>query len=191
MPYAHSEDGAVFYDIVSSLDPALVFVHGAGGDHEDWNHQKSFFSTRYTCVSMDLVGYGKSSGGGRAEYTIEMFAKDVKAVTDACRISKFVLVGHSMGGSIILEYWKRFGEGVVGLVFVDGGPGVTSGDSFRERMSMSDDELDASLRSSFASNFSDMASSQFREKLLERHFSVQRKIRLSCSRKLHEYWRIS
>jgi pimeloyl-ACP methyl ester carboxylesterase len=59
-------------------------------------------SSEYTVVALDLGGHGQS-GHNRENWTIEDFAKDVRAVIDGLHLNNVILVGHSMGGEIILQ----------------------------------------------------------------------------------------
>ena len=50
---------------------------------------------------------------------MEAFGQDLKAVADELKLDRMVLVGHSMGGAVILEAAKLLGGRVVGLVPID------------------------------------------------------------------------
>jgi pimeloyl-ACP methyl ester carboxylesterase len=65
-----------------------------------------------------LAGHG-NSGFDRKVYTTEAFGQDVAAVLRKLDVKKAVLVGHSMGGEIILYAAKIAPERVIGLVGVD------------------------------------------------------------------------
>ena len=41
--------------------PAIVFAHGAGGNHLSWWQQVPVFRERYRCVSFDHRGWGRSA----------------------------------------------------------------------------------------------------------------------------------
>jgi pimeloyl-ACP methyl ester carboxylesterase len=56
---------------------------------------------------------------GRKDYTIPAFADDVERVIVSLDLKKVVLVGHSMGGSVIIETALRMPEHVTKLVAVD------------------------------------------------------------------------
>ena len=40
--------------------PNLIFLHNGGGFHEIWEKQIDFFSKKYTCYAIDLMGFGES-----------------------------------------------------------------------------------------------------------------------------------
>ncbi len=114
-----SADGSrIVYGISGQGEPAIVFVHGWLGDHTVWQYQVDYFSDRHQVVWLDLAGHGASSAN-RQRFAITAFAQDVAAVVDAVDGKKVVLVGHSMGGPIVIEAAKLLGERVVGIVGVD------------------------------------------------------------------------
>jgi pimeloyl-ACP methyl ester carboxylesterase len=98
--------------------PAVVFIHCWGCDGSYWNGELRRFADRWRMVAVDLGGHG-GSGRGREEWTIEAFGADVAAVVEALDLERVVLVGHSMGGYVMLEAAKRLGPRVVGMVAVD------------------------------------------------------------------------
>jgi pimeloyl-ACP methyl ester carboxylesterase len=82
--------------------PAVVFVHGFGCAHSDWNAQVAHLSPRHQTVTVDLRGHGASSGTV-AECSIERFGADVAEVIHALALSPAVLVGHSVGCRVVIE----------------------------------------------------------------------------------------
>jgi len=116
---AISADGIqISFHVQGSGTPALVFVHGWCCDKTYWDAQAPFFSKRYKVVTVDLAGHGES-GLGRKDYTMEAFGEDVVAVVDKLGLDNVVLIGHSMGGPVILEAAQRIPERVIGLVAAD------------------------------------------------------------------------
>jgi len=101
-----------------ATEPAVVFVHGWSCDSRYWHNQIPYFSKKYRVVTVDLAGHG-NSGFGREVYTTQAFGQDVAAVLRKLDVKKAILVGHSMGGEIILYAAKIAPERVIGLVAVD------------------------------------------------------------------------
>lgn len=99
-------------------DPALLFVHGWSCDRTYWDAQAARFARRHRVVTVDLAGHGRS-GAERREWTMAAFGEDVAAVADALGLTRVVLIGHSMGGNVILEAARRLPGRVAGLVWVD------------------------------------------------------------------------
>lgn len=98
--------------------PALVFVHGWSCDRSYWNDQVKTFSSKYRIVTIDLAGHGESATT-RKNYTIELFGEDVEAVVNKLHLEKIILIGHSMGGAVVIEAAKLLKGKVIGLVGAD------------------------------------------------------------------------
>lgn len=114
-----SADGVrIRYEVVGRGAPALVLVHGWSCDRGYWRHQVEHFAEQRAVVTLDLAGHGES-GTGRLAWTMGAFADDVVAVVDALDLREVVLVGHSMGGDVIVEAACRRPHAPLGLVWVD------------------------------------------------------------------------
>ncbi len=114
-----SADGtAISYEVYGKGEPTLVFVHGWCCDARYWRKQVPFFSEKHRVVVLDLAGHGHS-GLTRKTYTMAAFGDDVRAVTEAVGSDRVILIGHSMGGAVIVEAARRMPERVIGLIGVD------------------------------------------------------------------------
>ena len=114
-----SADGVpVRYAVHGDGLPAIVFVHGWSCDRRYWHRQVGHFAARFTVVTVDLAGHGES-GTGRRSYTMPAFGADVAAVVTGLDLPEVVLVGHSMGGDVVVEAARLLGVRVRGLVWVD------------------------------------------------------------------------
>lgn len=115
----NSTDGvSIAYQVRGKGKPALVFVHGWCCDRAYWDAQVSHFAQQYRVVTVDLAGHG-GSGLNRKTWTMASFGEDVQALVDKLGLNQIVLVGHSMGGPVILEATRRMPKRVIGLVGVD------------------------------------------------------------------------
>lgn len=116
---AVSLDGLpIHYEIQRQGLPALVFVHGWCCDRSYWQKQLSHFALHYTVVAIDLGGHG-DSGLNRSTWTMTAFGHDVVAVVEQLGLAQVVLIGHSMGGPVILEAARQMPTRVIGLIGVD------------------------------------------------------------------------
>jgi pimeloyl-ACP methyl ester carboxylesterase len=114
-----SPDGVrIRYSATGTGRPALVLVHCWTCDSGFWKDVVERFARERQVVALDLAGHGQS-GRTRKSYTMQAFGQDVKAVADTLKLDRMVLVGHSMGGQVILEAARLLGDRVVGLVPVD------------------------------------------------------------------------
>jgi pimeloyl-ACP methyl ester carboxylesterase len=117
--FATSPDGIpIAYHDAGAGSPALVFVHGWSCDRGHWRHQLPAFAASHRVAAMDLAGHGES-GVGRSSWTMPAFGADVVAVIDDLGLDDVVLIGHSMGGDVIVEAAQTLGSRVAGLVWVD------------------------------------------------------------------------
>jgi pimeloyl-ACP methyl ester carboxylesterase len=116
---ATSRDGIpLAFEVHGAGTPTLVLVHGWSCDRSYWSRQLRPLAARYQTMAVDLAGHGKS-GAGRQAWTMAAFGEDVVAVAEQLDLGELVLVGHSMGGDVIVEAALRLGERVAGLVWVD------------------------------------------------------------------------
>lgn len=98
--------------------PALVLIHGAGGNHLSWPPELRRLSGQ-TVYAVDLPGHGKSAGQG--EQGLAAYADRLLEWMDAVRVFRAFLVGHSMGGGIALELALAHPHRIAGLVLVSSG----------------------------------------------------------------------
>ena len=114
-----SDDGVMInYYIKGSEKKALVFVHGYSCSSEYWWPQLEYFSKNYTTIAIDLAGHGKS-GLNRKEYSMEAFGDDVKSVIEHLDLDQVVLIGHSMGGPVIVKAARSLGMKTRLIIGVD------------------------------------------------------------------------
>ncbi|VEN75307.1 AB hydrolase superfamily protein YdjP [Candidatus Desulfarcum epimagneticum] len=114
-----SGDGVpISYEVYGKGDPALVFVHGWSCDARYWRAQTPRFSRKHRVILLDLAGHGHS-GHGRSRHTMRAFGEDVRAVAVATGGREMILIGHSMGGSVIAEAARLMPDRAIGLIGVD------------------------------------------------------------------------
>ncbi len=99
---------------------ALIFLHGIGGNAENFADQLAHFRFRYRAVSWDMPGYGRSILD--EEMTFPMLARALLALCDDLGIERPILVGHSMGGMVAQEFATHYPERVKALVLAGTSP---------------------------------------------------------------------
>jgi 3-oxoadipate enol-lactonase len=117
MPWAEVNGIRMYYESHGEGD-AIVFAHGAGGNHLSWWQQVPFFRARHRCVTFDHRGFGRSAEveggpGGNA------YAEDLRALLDTLEIDRAYLVAQSMGGGTCMGFTVAYPERVKGLVMAD------------------------------------------------------------------------
>jgi pimeloyl-ACP methyl ester carboxylesterase len=101
----------------------LVLVHGSRLHAHVWNHFSRRFSDRYHIIALDQRGHGDSGWGAEQDYQMEVFYQDLRAVVEARGLSRFTLIGHSLGGRVSMLYAHRHPDLLERLVLVDITPG--------------------------------------------------------------------
>lgn len=116
---AVSADGVrIRYELKGKGEPTLVFVHGWCCDRSYWREQLPYFAKKHRVAAIDLAGHGES-GLNRKAWTMDAFGEDVAAVVAKLGLKQIVLIGHSMGGTVILKAAPRIPGRLIGLVTVD------------------------------------------------------------------------
>ena len=115
-------DAQIYYEVTGS-GPAMVFAHGAGGNHLSWWQQVPHFSPRFTCVTFSQRTFTPSTesanGPGPAA-----FVDDLAALIDHLGLTNVVLVAQSLGGRTCLPYAIRNPSRVRALVMASNVAGV-------------------------------------------------------------------
>jgi pimeloyl-ACP methyl ester carboxylesterase len=86
--------------------PAVVLLHPFPASHEIWLPVAEALSTRYRMILPDLRGHG-DSGVGEGPATMEKHAGDVARMMDDADIGRTTLIGASIGGYVLFEFWRR------------------------------------------------------------------------------------
>ncbi len=98
--------------------PPVVLLHPFPANHEFWLPVAQALATRYRVILPDLRGHG-DSGVGDGPATMEKHAADIAAVMDAEDIGRAPLIGVSIGGYALFEFWRRHRGRVAALGFLN------------------------------------------------------------------------
>ena len=98
---------------------SFVFIHGSGGDHTAWSHQYAELHKKYNVVAVDLSGHGSSEGNGKSD--IRSYCLWIKKLLDILQLKNPLLVGHSLGAAISLQFAINYPQTIQGIVTVGGG----------------------------------------------------------------------
>ena len=104
--------------------PTIIFIHGLLGSHLSWDAQlNSPQLQRYRMITYDLRGHGLSGKPTDADAYVDgrRWANDLATVIESSHARNPVLVGWSLGGTVISNYLAAFGDGGIGgAVYVAG-----------------------------------------------------------------------
>lgn len=106
-----SFDGTMLYVEEIGSGPTIVLSHGMCLDISTWHFQMRDLADSFRLVAYNHRGHGRSEQPRSGDWTMEAFARDLAAVLEAtCEDETPVVVGHSLGGMVILQYASMFHE---------------------------------------------------------------------------------
>ena len=82
----------------------IILVHGFAGSKDRWLKFAKYFTPKYRVIMPDLPGFGDSSKPENAKYNIMSQVERLNLFAKELKLTKFHLVGNSMGGSIAGNY---------------------------------------------------------------------------------------
>jgi 3-oxoadipate enol-lactonase len=109
IPQSHrvqSDDAEIAYWILGD-GPPVFLLHPFPAHHEFWSPVADALAPRYRVVMPDLRGHGES-GVGAGPATMGKHAADLARIMDEAGISRAPLIGVSIGGYVIFEFWRKF-----------------------------------------------------------------------------------
>src|SRR5919204_6730228 len=114
------------------LGTPVVLLHGLASNARIWDGAaQRLAGAGMRVVALDQRGHGESEQPASG-YDFATVGRDLAAALDALGLQGPVLVGHSWGANVALQYAAERSEAVAGLVLVDGGflgvadwPGMT------------------------------------------------------------------
>jgi len=99
----------------------ILFIHGLGSSSIVWRDIPQALSEHFHTICVDLIGFG-GSDKPKIDYTVSYFAQFIKCFLAQIGIKdsdKIVLIGHSLGGYIAIEYAIENREQIEKLVLID------------------------------------------------------------------------
>ena len=108
-----SNDAEIVYWSLGEGTP-VVLLHPFPAHHEFWLPVAEALATRYRVILPDLRGHGES-GVGEGPATMEKHAADIARVMDDANVGRAPLVGVSIGGYVLFEFWRKYRGRVAAL----------------------------------------------------------------------------
>eukprot|EP01036_Dinobryon_divergens_P027326 gene27326-36082_t len=102
--------------VSSPNHPTTIFIHGLDSSKETWSGVLNFLTASgYPAVAVDLRGHGESPVGNLNDFSSKTLSNDILDIIDGMNLSKpVVIVGHSMGGRIVVDLLASEAEAVRG-----------------------------------------------------------------------------
>ena len=117
---------------VGGAGPPLLLVHGLGGAASNWTELAPLLARRHRLLIPDLPGHGGSSALP-AVSGLEPYADRVALVAEAEGMLPAPVVGHSLGGMVVLRWALRRPDDVVAIVLA-GAAGLSVGNVFGRQL---------------------------------------------------------
>jgi pimeloyl-ACP methyl ester carboxylesterase len=97
----------------------VIFVHSLGGTHAHWSAQLKELRIKRRALALDLRGHGCSAMPEDGDYSIKSLSTDIDSLVTHLDLHRYVLVGHSLGGSVAIAHAGAHPNRVAGLLLVD------------------------------------------------------------------------
>jgi len=119
--YVNSQDGLkLFYSSEGEGSP-LVFCYGLVCSSLHWTYQIDHFKQSHRAIWFDYRGHHNSdTPQDLSTLTIKNFAADMRVLFDALELKDPIILGHSMGVSVALEFYRQNPDRVKALVLSNG-----------------------------------------------------------------------
>jgi 3-oxoadipate enol-lactonase len=113
MQRTKSGDAEIVYYVMGG-GPPVILLHPFPVNHEFWLPVANALAARYRIILPDLRGHGESSPG-QGPATMQKHADDLARVMDNAGIPRSPIVGVSIGGYLLFEFWRRHRDRVTAL----------------------------------------------------------------------------
>jgi len=122
----------------------LILIHGVGLKLESWNAQIQYLKKYFDVIAIDLPGHGESEILESRDVNIDLYSEAIKSFTDEIIQKKFIIMGHSLGALIALDYIKKYKDDCYGLIALN---------CIYQRDNEAMNALKNRLKNSFSENF--------------------------------------
>ena len=127
-----TSDGVGLYYLEAGSGKPILTIPGWSQTAEQFKHQITGLSDRYRVIAVDMRGHGEFEKP-EFGYKISRLAKDVHDMIEALDLDEVNILGHSMGSSVIWNYYDLFGpERLSKLLLIDQMPMITSNPAWSE-----------------------------------------------------------
>mgnify|MGYP001216692543 FL=1 len=122
MDYIIDNKKVFSFDTGESIDKkkdTLILLHGSGQSHVVWSLTDQYLSDQgFNVFALDLPGHGNTEG--ESLKSIEEMAEWLEKFVNKIGINNLIIIGHSQGCLIALEYASKFPKKIIKLIFVAG-----------------------------------------------------------------------
>lgn len=122
MPHILPPDEVPLYYEETGQGKNILLIHGGAADTRFWQKQVPDLSQRFHVVAIDLRGHG-NSGKTDDGNSVAQCGRDLRYILEALQLDQVVVVGWSLGSSVVRSYIQQFGvDHLAGYVNIDQPP---------------------------------------------------------------------
>jgi pimeloyl-ACP methyl ester carboxylesterase len=144
-----SGDAEIAYGTLGDGAP-VVLLHPFPVNHEFWLPVANTLATRYRLILPDLRGHG-DSGAGEGPATMQKHAADIARVMDDADVGRAPLIGVSIGGYALFEFWRKYRGRVAALGLCNTKAPADNAEARAGRLQAADDVLECGTEPFFES----------------------------------------
>jgi esterase len=100
--------------------PPLIILHGLLGSADNWRSMSRRLGAHYQVFAVDLRNHGRSPHSDIFDY--DVMTADLREFTEQQALRRIMLLGHSIGGKVAMQFALDYSEQVNRLVIVDIAP---------------------------------------------------------------------
>ena len=100
--------------------PPVVLIHGMVNSSRHWEQVAVRLADDYTVIAPDLIGHGDSATP-RGDYSLGAHAAVIRDLLAAIGVERSTVVGHSLGGGVVMQFFWQFPQHVERLALVSSG----------------------------------------------------------------------
>lgn len=146
---------------------AIVLLHGFLENSSMWNATAQALSKKNRVITIDLLGHGNTPSIGYV-HSMDLFAESIATVLKFLKIRRFIMIGHSLGGYVALEFSKQNSETIKGLCLLNASAKKDSNERKKRRTratKMAQQNLADLVRLSFTNLFAEASKSLFQKEI--------------------------
>lgn len=119
--YIEMTDGVRIFIERKGEGQACIFVHGGPGS---WGYDFQEYGSDCLKESLEVINYdqrgcGRSYGDGESDYSINRMVEDIEEIRISLGLEKIVVMAHSFGGIIAVNYAKKYKENIKALILLN------------------------------------------------------------------------
>jgi esterase len=109
----------LFFRELGSGQPFII-LHGIFGSSDNWLTQAKILSQHYHVLSLDLRNHGQSPHDNQFDYPV--MVDDLLEFIDTNNLQDPIILGHSMGGKVVMNFALAHPDKLEKLIVVDIAP---------------------------------------------------------------------